>query len=157
MIGPERPHAGRLAALIPLLALVFPGCGPGDSGPAVHPVSGSVFVDGRPAPGVEIVFHPDRPTSDPANTAIAVSAPDGRFQPSTRLANDGLPAGDYQITATWREVKVVGGEEIQGVDRLHGRYGDPRTSTLRATIREGDNVLPRIDLRSTAKPPSSPR
>ena len=157
MIDPERRRGIRLAALSWLIASTIQGCGPEESGPAVYPTSGSVFVDGRPAAGVELTFHPVKPSPGQDTPTIAVTGPDGGFRPSTRLANDGAPDGDYSVTAVWRKVTIVEGEEIQGNDLLGGKYSNPGTSTLQATIRRGDNTLPPIDLTSTARSTSSSR
>ena len=138
-----RPTPRALAGLI----LLAGGCG-GDAGPRVHPVSGRIVVDGRPAAKAQVAFHP---TAGAPGGVIpfAETDADGVFRPSTRLTGDGAPAGDYTLTVLWPEIKVDRGEEVAGPDRLRRRYADPRSSTLRVTIREGENALPTFELKSS--------
>ncbi len=127
--------------------LAFGGCG-GDDGPTVYPVSGKVLVDGKPAAKAQVTFHR---MSEPASKEIpfAETDADGSFRPSTRLTGDGAPAGDYTLTILWPEIKVDRGEEVAGPDRLGNKYSDPRASSLKVTIKEGENSLPPFELKSS--------
>ncbi len=125
------------------------GCGGGEEGPPVYPVSGVVWVDGKPAAGAEVVFHSTQSDAGRSPLTMAIVEPDGRFQPTTRLPHDGAPAGDYVLTVVWRQTRLEGGEEIAGPDQLHGKYSYPATSPLKAVIKEGENSLPPIELQST--------
>lgn len=132
----------------PIAFLTGMGCRQADEGPAVYPVSGKVLVDGKPASKAEIVFH--RLSGGAAlPQPIATAEADGTFRPSTRISHDGAPAGDYALTVVWRKITTVEGEEVQGADLLRGRYSDPGRSGLKATVKEGDNTLPAIELKST--------
>ena len=130
------------------LVLALGGCGEGDPGPAIQPVTGTLLVDGKPAARARITFHPAGGTPT-GTTPYAETDADGTFRPSTRLTGDGMPAGAYLLTVVWPEIQVDRGEEIAGRDRLGGRYKDPRTSKLKALIQEGENALPPIELKST--------
>ncbi len=119
---------------------------------AVNSVRGAVFVDGKPAVGAKIFFHP---AADPANPRglrpFGEVAEDGTFEVSTYLALDGAPAGDYVVTVYWPApppplFKGKFEVESQPQDRLKNVYSDPRTSKLRAHIVAGDNDLARFEL-----------
>lgn len=124
------------------------GCGKGGDGPPVYPVTGKVLVDGKPAAKAEITFYPLAAAPKASPQPIATVEADGTFRPSTQLANDGAPAGEYAISIVWRKVTVVQGEEISGDDLLKGRFSDPKRSGLRVTVKEGDNTLNPFELRT---------
>ena len=146
-----RPEAARHRSsprALPAFALLLAGCGGGDAGPTIHPVSGKVLVDGRPAAKAQVTFHPS-PGQTAGMIPMAEIAADGSFRPSTRMSGDGAPAGDYTLTILWPEFKLDHGEEVAGPDRLGGRYNDPRKSGLKVIIKAGENSLPPIELKST--------
>lgn len=133
--------------LILLAATALTGCGDA-AGPAIHPVTGRVTVDGKPAAKAQIGFHVAN--NQPAGAIpFAEADDDGTFRPSTRLTGDGAPAGDYTVTVVWPEIRVDHGEEVRGPDRLKGRYGDARTSPLRVTVAPGANTLPTLELKTS--------
>lgn len=140
---PSRPRFSFLA-LGPIL--LASGCGRAEV--PVFPVTGKVVVDGQPAAGAEVTFHPRKAPDAKVPLPVAVAEADGTFHPSTRLAHDGAPAGDYDLTVVWRKSTVVQGEEIAGPDLLLGKYADPAASGLKATVGEGPNELPPIILPS---------
>ena len=117
----------------------------GASGPEVYPVRGEVFFKGEPAAGATVHFHPL--AEDQGDPAFGIVGEDGSFELSTFGANDGAEAGDYVVTINWRTEEKVDGEEINGPDLLGERYSKRGTSTLRATVAEGENVVPRFDLK----------
>lgn len=141
---PQRRPPLRLPLIVALLAA---GCGEGDARPPVQPVAGRVLVDGKPAARARVTFHRS-PASPAAEVPYAESDADGAFRPTTRLTGDGTPAGDYDLTVIWPEIRVDHGEEVAGADRLKGRYDTPQKSNLKATIREGENTLPPLELKT---------
>lgn len=138
------------------LISAFAGC-VGEARVDVHPVQGSVNVMGKPTGGVALQFHP-------ANAAHqifprAVTAADGTFHLSTYEPNDGIPEGDYVVTASWRLVDSTDDMEMHpdelslAEESLDAAVTDPETSPLRVTIVSGSNSLPpfEINLASTDK------
>src|SRR5690606_19402348 len=88
----------RMAAWLMVLSAV--GCGPpAEVRPVLIPVQGSLLVNGKPAAGAMVVFHPaggasiDERGSRPKATVL----PDGSFEVTTYQAGDGAPAGDYDV------------------------------------------------------------
>lgn len=137
----------RPRRLILGLSLLLVGCRESIDGIPVYPTSGEVRVDGEPAVGAEISFHPVTPPPAGTPWTIAVADSSGRFQASTRAAGDGAPEGEYRLTIIWRGASSgVLDDAGGGNDRLHGRYARPETSGLRVVVKSGENVLPPIEL-----------
>jgi len=124
-------------SLMLLIVALLTGCGGSDRVP-VNPVSGKLLVDGQPAEGAVIVFHPTSPPEKEVHKPAARVMADGTFQVTTYDAGDGAPAGDYVMTVTWGEPPSP--------DRLGGQYRDPGKSELKVTVNEGENVLEPIVL-----------
>lgn len=96
----------------------------------VAPVRGKVLYQGQPAAGAMVGFFPlDAPFALKPQAKVAA---DGTFQLSTYELGDGAPADKYGVTITWPgpnpRSNGEGDEEIQGPDRLRGRYANPQTS-----------------------------
>ncbi|HEX4613892.1 MAG TPA: carboxypeptidase-like regulatory domain-containing protein [Urbifossiella sp.] len=125
-------------------AAVLPGCRP--SPPATVPLAGKVTVNGRPAARAKVFFTPLAPGASVLPSAE--TGPDGAFRVSTFLPDDGLPPGEYAVTVLWPTYKSGGDQEVEGPDRLGGRYNDPRNPALKVTVREGQSDLPPLDLRT---------
>lgn len=116
--------------------------------PEVHQVSGEVFLDGKPASGAVVHFHPV--DNAEGSAAFATVKEDGSFELSTYGSEDGAEAGKYRITLVWfDETQGEERETIYGPDRFGDRYSNPKTSGLNATVRAGENDTLRFDLKST--------
>jgi hypothetical protein len=110
------------------------------------PVAGQVFVDGQPAEGVTVTFHPvgGMDTAQPTISSSMTNA-EGNFAASTYEPGDGVPAGEYQITFTWGTLNKIS-MTFDG-DKFKGRYKDPEKSQFKVTVESGSPVdLGRIDL-----------
>lgn len=71
---------------------------------------------------------------------------DGTFALSTYETGTGAPPGTYAITVTWpTDPKVP-----FSPDRLKSRYSRPEQSEWRATIKEGKNEIPPIEIAGAA-------
>lgn len=136
--------------LVVLSAVLVVGCG-GQSGPAkkaCYPVKGQVLVQGKPAEGVLLIFRPkENPdaTEWPTGFPHATSAAEGKFEIGTYTDNDGAPAGDYVVVATWT-VPNPQNEEASSPDKLGGRFADPATSKLSAKVEAKPTELSPINL-----------
>jgi hypothetical protein len=105
----------------------------------VFPVRGQVFLDGKPAVGATVFFYPVE-TDPEALAPYGVVDDKGSFSLTTYLTFDGAPAGEYVVTIRCPTAPQRPDDE-QGPDRLKGRYGDPKTSKLRATVEKKPNEL----------------
>jgi hypothetical protein len=116
---------------------------------SVYPVRGAVLCKGRAAAGAFVIFHPV--TESEAIQRMrphAVVGPDGTFALMTYRDGDGAPAGDYRVTIEWpaedpRNPSDPNDPESEpsGPDRLRGRYANPDTSGLQATVDTRKNQL----------------
>lgn len=121
--------------------LLSVGCSQQETRVPTYPVRGRVTVDGQP-PGsaLQIECHPVA-GMDTRNPTISRTETDeaGNFQISTYAAGDGVPAGDYVITATWLTFNLMS-RDYTGPDKLNGRYADPKTSELKVTVMPGEET-----------------
>ncbi|MBS0260510.1 MAG: PKD domain-containing protein, partial [Planctomycetes bacterium] len=121
--------------------LLAAGCHDGDE-VQLYPVQGEVFLDGVPADGAWIHFHPVN--TDEGAPAYAQVQSDGSFELTTHSQHDGAEAGNYTVTLIWRsEEKDDDGEVQYGPDRFGNRYHQAKSSTLRAKVEPGENSLKR--------------
>jgi hypothetical protein len=84
-----------------------------------------------------------------------ITGEDGIYQLHTYEPDDGAPAGDYQIAVTVRPPNrdTGGGSMARTTTEVptavrKGRYANPKTSGLKATIKPVENTLDPIDLTS---------
>jgi hypothetical protein len=132
------------ASLWGFACCVILGCGD-QSKFTTHPVHGEVFVDGQPATGAEVHFHPVEKEAPPA---VGTVDDEGGFDLTTYSTSDGAAAGDYIVTINWRDERPGDGEIIVGPDRLGERYSKRNVSKLTATVSDGETIVDRFDLKS---------
>jgi len=143
----------RFVAALVGTAVGLTSCGGPDRIP-VHPVHGKVFCQGQPAVHAYVVFHPVGGSEEVQKIRPAGRVgDDGSFSLTTYVSGDGAPAGDYQVTVGWpgpapgTDPNSEDPEAIlSGPDRLQGRYQDPKTSGLTATVTEGENEIPPFEI-----------
>jgi hypothetical protein len=122
----------------------------GSSPPEVHPVFGEVFLNGQPASGAVVHFHPL--DDEECSPAFATVKEDGSFELSTYANNDGAEVGEYRVTLVWcDETQEEERETVYGPDRFGDRYSNPKTSGLIATVGPGENIVPRFDINGTVQ------
>lgn len=137
---------------IAVLVVFMVGCEGQSSDPERVPVFttlGRVTVNGQPVAGANVRFHPaDVEQAKVGLFPQATTDADGNFKLSTYGQMDGGPAGDYKVTVTWpdvdfkpqtgeqREALLEGGEKP---DKFRGKYANPETSRLKATILSEDD------------------
>ncbi|MGV3486946.1 MAG: hypothetical protein ACO1RT_21200 [Planctomycetaceae bacterium] len=143
-----RRRLGRLPAWWGSMVLVWLlGCQSGEQRPELHPVQGSLSVNGQPAEGALLSFHP----ADGRNFDARGSRPwatvegDGSFTVSTYAHHDGAPGGEYRISVVWLDNP----SSSDPVDRLAGRYASPAQSQWRVHIVPGENRLAAYEINGT--------
>jgi len=118
--------------------------------PPAYPVNGKVLVNGSPAEGAGVFLIPDNPL--PAELRVPKSRArvdaEGNFAVSTYATGDGAPAGGYGVSIVWitQLNDAADPEEAQTVDRLEGRFADPKESGLRLEVAAGLNEIPAFEL-----------
>jgi hypothetical protein len=146
----------RLAHRLPFvflatLAFAFASCSGEEQ---LHPVTGSVRVDGKPANRAVVMFHPENPVSLNETAATAVTAEDGTFKLATGTKH-GVKSGKYIVTVVWPDPnkpltdaqKMMGVSPYDAPDLLGGRYSTKEKSSLRAEVKSGPNDLEPFDLK----------
>jgi hypothetical protein len=133
------------------LLATLAGCSQPDDGRIeVYPVTGKVTVNGAPAAGAEVVFYGATPELKGPNVAPPEGMTDenGEFQLRTYDADDGAPAGTFNVSVIWPEPipEGVDTEMYQPQDRLKGKYTDPNASGLTVEVPAGGGTLPPIEL-----------
>lgn len=144
----------RSTVLLAFAAAV--GCEQQPARVAVHPVSGQVTYNGKPAAGVRVCLLPtSAPTYPdvPANPH-GVTGADGRFTLSTYGDGDGAAEGGYQVLLKWPEGQPEDEQEGSVPDKLLGWY-DAAHTKLTAHVKPGANALPAFQLPARTKPPEA--
>ncbi len=124
-----------------LFVMLLAGCSRQPTLVEVHPVSGQATVDGRPAAGAQVTFHPkDKSIAFPSPSAKVDSQ--GNFSLTTYSAKDGAPIGEYLITVELRPIVTKDGELELGPNVLPPQYASPKTTKAEARVAEGPNNVP---------------
>jgi len=127
----RRIGSAVVAGMICLLAL---GCG----GQQLPQVTGTITVDGKPAEGAVLLFHPNGGGATSIGSAVAAS--DGTYRIVSNQ-NPGIPPGKYLVTVSWPdpsykppERDVMLGTAESGPDLLKGRYISKAKSDMEVEI-----------------------
>lgn len=122
--------------------------------PTLAPVSGKLLVDGEPAKGLTIEFHPDSAAGTSGPMSTAVSNPDGTFQLYTAVGGDGAVIGTHKVVVKCQSRPAAGGASTadgfgssssgdappaasKGEDcKLAIKYEDPTTTPLKHVVPE---------------------
>lgn len=141
-----RPHLSVLPVLA--AALLAVGCGKSGTGPV--PVTGRVLVNGRPAAGAAVVFHPVNAGGE-ATRPLAQVDQNGEFRLTTASAGDGAAPGEYKVTLTWyvsppRTGKRAEGDDPPAKNLIPDRYGKPDSTPVTATVKSDGTEPIRIEI-----------
>jgi hypothetical protein len=154
--------------------LVMTSCSTDDGFGQRYPVSGTVNYNGKPLEKGEISFVPDDSKGVGATGVIE----NGSYSLSTGGNNDGARAGKYKVAITAKEdssakAKANFAKENKGADPgfvprqflanaggeakslIPAGYGDTRTTTLTAEVKEQSNTIP-FELSDDKAPPAPP-
>lgn len=139
-----------MRALFPILLVsTLCSCGKQQYAKQTFPVTGEVYVDGKPADNLAVHCH-DVKGMDKQNptTSTAFTDPQGKFKISTYETGDGVPEGEYKLTFFWGQMNLFS-MSYGGPDKLNKRYDDPEKSEHRVTVQNGKPTdLGRIELKS---------
>lgn len=119
------------------------GCGSGITPPATVPVSGVVTLQGQPAAGIRVTFHPQFDIGKVKFRPLGETDAQGVFVLSTGAAGNGAPPGEYIVT--FKKPRIESDVQNSGiemeVDELHGKYSDSKKSPWKVTIKKGNAAL----------------
>ena len=107
----------------------------------VFPATGTVLYKGKPAEGARVTFVSLTDNDPKKPKPGAEVGPDGAFRLSTYASYDGAPPGTYAVVIVYPSPAQKIDEQNAGPDLLQGRYANPKTTPLRAEIKEGTNDL----------------
>ena len=143
-------RAGGLLLAAGALVAAVSGCG--KRGPVLYPVKGVVLINGQPARDVNMMFTPVAPPEAGATplSPAAVTGEDGSFRLMSFKPGDGAPAGDYRVTVIYPMNRF--NKHLSGIDRLKGKFANPKTSRLTAKVEPKSNELPPFDLKADVMP-----
>lgn len=137
-----------MSFILTLGLLILSGCGSGGS--SLVTAKGKVLVDGAPAGGAILMFHPESSSNKTVSTAITEA--DGTFTPITDV-DPGIPEGSYRVTVTWPEQKAASegpkfgvSESADPPDLLKGKYSSRDKSKLTVTISRTKTELEPLEL-----------
>jgi hypothetical protein len=134
---------GSLAAAGALLLVVSlaSGCSKSGSEVAVHPVSGQVIFNGKPAAHASVIFHP-KTAAEGVPVPRAQADAQGNFSLSTYRQDDGAPLGEYAVTVEMRPLVKKDGEFQSGPNIIPKQYATPQTTKITTRVAEGTNNVP---------------
>ena len=145
---------GPAPFLVFAFAAVALGCGSG--GKKLYPVTGKLTYQNRPAVGAMVIFHPKGDKTPQAIRPSGLVKEDGTYTLFSGPGDEGkgASAGEYEVAVTWDAPPKGpaggmggGGEQKLTGDQLGGRYRDPATSGLKATINAGPTEIPAFELK----------
>jgi hypothetical protein len=130
-----------IAGPVLLLTVMAGGCSRQAPTLEVHPVTGQVTYNGKPAAGAHVTFHPKvQQVAHPIPSAKVDSQ--GNFSLTTYRSEDGAPVGEYSVTIELRPVITKDGEIELGPNILPPQYSSPKTTKVVARVAEGANSVP---------------
>lgn len=126
----------RQIVLSPLLVLLatLVGCGP--SGPPLGRVTGTVTIDGQPASGVTVNFHPTAGGRGSSATTDATGQYDLIFSPSSM----GALVGEHTVTITGGEPGLDAGSSggvLEQKSNVPPAYANAKKTV---TVEKGSNT-----------------
>lgn len=133
-----------LLAIIAGLSTVS-GCG-GPSRLPLQQVSARVTLNGQPISGGTVVLHSTSDKFPAGLSPVGYVAADGTVQFTTYERGDGVPAGEYKATVTWRPFITVDDETISGDNQLPAIYASLESTTARVTVPSSGGEQPLIAL-----------
>jgi hypothetical protein len=142
------PSRILLLAFVVVAASLCSGCGP--SGPKLHPVRGTVTVQGKPAHHAIVFLHRNGRKDMTEPVPYGKADAQGNFAISSAADGDGAQEGEYVITVYWPDMSKPEDGNGQRPDALNGAYDKVAQSKLTATVKPGPNVLPNLDLTPAA-------
>lgn len=137
--------------LLWILSLLFVGVGcsekPDPNQLKTFPVTGLVWVDGKPAESLAVNCHNVKGLNSKNPTlSQALTDKDGKFQIGTYNNGDGVPEGDYTLTYMWGGWQGIS-MRYGGPDKLNDRYNDPEKSPTKFKVEKGKPIdLGKIEL-----------
>jgi|GEM_PF-869945 len=135
-----------LVWILILLVAATSGCGP--AGPTLVPAKGTITVDGKPADGAMLIFHP---VGGKGSIASAAANAAGAFDVISN-GKPGIVTGSYKVTASWPDPAkkpkelTLGGTIEDAPDLLGGKFVTPDKAVTTIEITPATKQLAPIEL-----------
>ena len=129
-----------------VLLILLAGCR--DAPSTTYPVTGRLTIRGRPVAEADLRFYETNGKATGMARPYTRTAENGQFTVSTYGMNDGAPAGEYQVSVSWKgPLHGIPPDQRDAMpELLPPRYGDPATSGIQVRVTPDDNALETIDL-----------
>jgi hypothetical protein len=136
-MGRKVGYSAGAMLFLSLASLV--GCG--KSGPPMHPVKGTVEVNGKPGEHAIVFMHRvgRDPLVDPLPYGTCIA--DGSFEIETPNVGKGAVEGEYKITVFLPDMTKPEDGNGQRPDALNGAYEKVAESSPTAKVKSGVNEL----------------
>ncbi len=135
-------------ALSLALAAFSTGC---DFGPKMAGVTGTVTLDGNPAAGLQIEFHPKE--AGQGTTAMGFTDTKGAYKLGYPGGKTGAPVGEYRVSITPSDLALMG-DVTEKPDENKAKTSIPACynskTTLRVEVTPGENTA-NFDLKSAGE------
>ena len=132
----------RITALA-LFCSVFIGC---SSEPSRYPVTGTVTIQGAPAPLTVVTFIALNPSTPTSSGGVAITDENGNFTLKNKDKDPGLMAGEYKVifqqTLINGKPSLAGsrgkkGNQLDGeAEGVPNEYLDPETTPIRVIVKK---------------------
>jgi hypothetical protein len=96
-----------------IASLLIVGCGPSSGN--ISPVTGKLTLDGKPMPGVEVIFSP-KPVEGNSNVgpySFGTTDEEGNFELETRYGDKGAVVGFHLVTMQYSDIEAGVMDELR--------------------------------------------
>lgn len=131
-------------SLIAILGVIVPW--PKWAPATTYQMNVSAMLGQEPMTGAVISLHPDGWSLPEDAVPTGRVGADGKVVFTTFTDRDGVPAGEYSVTASWNKlVTLPGGESVRGPNVVPEIYRDPATSPLKIKVESNVKELPALE------------
>lgn len=122
--------------------ILFCGCSGDDRGLA--PVSGTVYLNGKPLPNANIIF---TPLEENIRVAVGSTDKEGRYKLTSFQTSDGAKIGKHKVSIRAYEIADETFKPADDITIKKGKllsprkYLDPETSGLTADVEKKSNII----------------
>jgi len=137
--------------IVALFTLSFASCGSARDR-KLYPVDGKVLYNGKPAAGVQVIFHPQNDSSPQAAVPSGVTDEEGSFTLTSYNTAKGAPAGSYYVLLFWPKrlsSGVINAHLAKSIpeDFFKGRFTDQKRPGFFTEVKVEPNHLASFNIR----------